>query len=61
MKKESEDIIKPYKYIEENILWSIAAFGYRYSGKLGPKFLHFIKKHSIVLREDVKNDCIQFK
>ena len=58
MKKESEDIIKPYKYVEENILWSIAAFGYKYSGKLGPKFLHFIKRHEIVLNKDVKIEWI---
>jgi len=53
MRRESNEEIKPYKYVEENIVWSIAAYGYRYSDKLGPKFLNYIDKHKLKIVKEV--------
>ena len=54
LRKENLSGVKEYKYIEENVLWSIASYGYRYSEKLGPKFLKFVEKNNYVLTLKVK-------
>ena len=50
--------MKSYKYIEENVLWSIAAYGYRYTEKITPKFLYFVKKYNIKVTMEVIKEFI---